>query len=63
MAKVRLLTGMAGIAFSHNRGDVIDCNEAEAARFIASGIAEAVDAPKASRAVKKTKTEKAIRDV
>jgi hypothetical protein len=25
MAKVRLLTSMAGIDFSHNKGDVIDC--------------------------------------
>lgn len=44
MAQVRLLTSMAGIDFSHNTGDVIDCNEAEAKRYIDAGIAEAVNA-------------------
>lgn len=59
--KVRLLTGMAGIEFSHNAGDEIDCNEAEAKRFIEAGIAEPISAPaKVERAVKKVKTRKAV---
>ncbi len=62
--KVRLLTGMAGIDFSHNAGDVIDCNSAEAERFISAGIAEPVDAePKVERAVKKVATRKAVKEV
>lgn len=62
MPKVKLLTSMAGINFSHNAGDVIDCNEAEAVRFIAGGIAEPINVPaqKIERAVKKVKTRKAI---
>jgi len=51
---------MAGIAFSHNAGDEIDCNEAEAARFIAAGIAEPIERAKVERAVKTTKTRKAV---
>jgi hypothetical protein len=62
MAKVRLLTSMAGIDFSHNQGDVIDCNDAEAKRFIDAGIAEAVNSPAPiERAVKKSRTEKAVK--
>jgi hypothetical protein len=62
MAQVRLLTSMAGIDFSHNQGDVIDCNEAEAKRYVEAGIAEALTAPakKVERAVKKVATRKAI---
>ncbi len=60
--KVRLLTGMAGIDFSHNAGDEIDCNEAEASRFIEAGIAEPISAApaKVERATKKIKTRKAV---
>jgi len=58
--KVRLLTSMAGIDFSHNQGDEIDCNEAEAKRFIEAGIAEPITAPKIERAVAKTRTKKAV---
>lgn len=63
MAKVKLLTSMAGIDFSHNAGDVIDCNDAEAKRFIDAGIAEALtsDAPKIERAVKKPRIETATK--
>jgi len=60
MAKVKLLTSMAGIDFSHNQGDVIDCSDAEAQRYVAAGIAEAISAP-IERAVKPSKTEKAVR--
>jgi hypothetical protein len=60
--KVRLLTGMAGINFSHNAGDEIDCNEAEANRFIEAGIAEAISVTpaKVERATKKIKLRKAV---
>jgi len=61
MPKVKLLTSMAGIDFSHNQGDVIDCNDAEAVRFIAAGIAEPVDAVKVERAVQKPYTRKAAK--
>jgi hypothetical protein len=52
MPKVKLLTSMAGIDFSHNAGDIIDCNEAEAVRFISAGIAEPVETAKVERAVR-----------
>ena len=61
MPKVKLLTSMAGIDFSHNQGDLIDCNDAEAKRYIGAGIAEPISAPsKVERAVKKPKTRKAV---
>lgn len=62
MPKVRLLTSMAGISFSHNAGDEIDCNAAEAKRYIEAGIAEAIEAPKIEKAVKKTATRKAVKE-
>ena len=64
MPKVKLLTSMAGIGFSHNAGDIIDCNEAEAVRFVAAGIAEAAEAPvsKVERAVKKRKVQTAVKE-
>jgi hypothetical protein len=62
MPKVRLLTSMAGIDFSHNQGDVIDCNEAEAIRFIQAGIAEPIEAAKPERAVKTRTTRRAVKD-
>lgn len=61
MPKVKLLTSMAGIDFSHNEGDVIDCNESEATRYIRAGIAEAVEVAKPEKAVKKVTTRKAIK--
>ena len=61
MPKVRLLTSMAGIDFSHNQGDVIDCNEAEAVRFIKAGIAEPIEAAKPERAVKSRATRRAVK--
>ena len=62
MPKVKLLTSMAGIDFSHNSGDVIDCNQAEALRFGSAGIAELVDEPKIERASKKRFTRKAVKE-
>ncbi len=52
---------MAGINFSHNAGDEIDCNAAEAKRYIEAGIAEAIEAPKIEKAVRKTATRKAVK--
>ncbi len=62
MPKVKLLTSLAGIDFSHNAGDVIDCNEAEAQRFFTSGIAEPVKEQRIEKAVKKNRGRKAIPD-
>ena len=66
MPKVKLLTSMAGINFSHNQGDIIDCNEAEAVRFINAGIAEVVEQPKPKskieRATKKVEVETAVKE-
>lgn len=64
MAKVRLLTSMAGVDFSHNMGDVIDCADDVAARYVAAGIAEAFASaePKVERAVKKSAVEKAVKE-
>lgn len=62
MPKVKLLTSMAGIDFSHNQGDEIDCSEAEALRYIAAGIAEPVGVQKPEKAVKKAFTRKAVKD-
>lgn len=64
MPKVKLLTSMAGINFSHNAGDIIDCNEAEAVRFINAGIAEVVEKPssKIERATVKRKVETAVKE-
>lgn len=62
MPKVKLLTSMAGIDFSHNEGDIIDCNDAEAKRYIEANIAEPVVTPKVERAVKKRKVETAVKE-
>lgn len=63
MPKVKLLTGLAGINFSHNAGDIVDCNEAEAKRFVEAGIAELAEQPKKiERAVKKQIVRKAIEE-
>jgi hypothetical protein len=62
MPKVKLLTSMAGIDFSHNEGDIIDCNEAEAVRFIAAGIAEPVAVTKVERAIAKPAVRKAVKE-
>lgn len=64
MAKVRLLTSMAGVDFSHNMGDVIECSDETAQRYVAAGIAEAFASaePKVERAVKKSAVEKAVKE-
>lgn len=60
MPKMKLLTSMAGINFSHNAGDIIDCNEAEAMRFVEAGIAEPVE--ERETATRKPKKRKAVKE-
>jgi hypothetical protein len=46
---------MAGIDFSHNVGDIIEVNDAEAVkRYVERGIAEIVKTTKKETAAKKT---------
>jgi hypothetical protein len=59
--RVTLLTSIAGIGFSHNRGDVIEVDDAYSIRLIESGQAEAVDEPVVETAARKTATRKAAR--
>lgn len=64
MPKVRMLTSMAGVDFVHNNGDIIDVTDAEAARFVAAGIAESLGGSdaKVERAIKKVSPEKAVKE-
>lgn len=64
MAKIRMLTSMAGISFVHNSGDIVDVTDAEAVRYIEAGIAEGfgTSEPKIERAVKKAIVEKAVKE-
>lgn len=62
MAKVRLLTSMAGMDFSHDQGDIIDVTDLEAMRYVAAGIAESVVSAPIERAVKKAAVEKAMKE-
>ena len=60
--KVRLLTSMAGADFSHSAGEIIEVDDAYAARMIAGEIAEVVHQPAAvETATKKTATRKATK--
>jgi len=61
--KIKLLTSMAGIDFSHNSGDIIDVDDAEyVRRLVENGIGEIVDQPAAvETAIKKTATRKAAK--
>ena len=53
--KLKLLQSMAGIDFSHNVGDAIEVNDAEAVkRSVERGIAEIAKTPKKETAAKKT---------
>ena len=53
--KLRLLQSMAGIDFSHNVGDEIEVNDADAIqRYVERGIAEIVEPAKKEKANKKT---------
>jgi hypothetical protein len=64
MAKIRMLTSMAGVNFVYNTGDIIDVTDAEAARYVEAGIAEGLGGSdaKVERAVKKTSFEKAVKE-
>ena len=59
--RVTLLTSIAGIGFSHNRGDVIEVDDAYSIRLIESGQAELVDEPVIETATRKPATRKAAR--
>jgi hypothetical protein len=63
MAKIKMLTSMAGINFVHNAGDVIDVTDDQAVRFVGAGIAEAVEGPKTKveQATSKPKVETAVK--
>jgi hypothetical protein len=62
MAKVRLLTSMAGADFVHDQGAIIDVTDVEAVRYVAAGIAENVESVPTERAVKKVTLEKAVKE-
>lgn len=59
--KVKLLTARATATGSENRGDVLDVDADEGQRMIEAGQAELVRAAKPEKAVKRKKTEKAIK--
>lgn len=59
--KIKLLTSMAGINFSHDAGSEIEVDDVTASRYINAGIAEAVRSAPIERATSRTKTEKAIK--
>ena len=61
--KIKLLTSMAGINFSHNAGDIIEVDDADyVRRLIENGVGEIVDEPAAvETATKKTATRKAAK--
>ena len=62
--KLRLLTSMAGIDYSHNTGDIIEIGDTEAAkRYIEKGVAEPLKAAsKKETAAKSPDTNKAIKE-
>lgn len=62
MAKVRLLTSMAGADFSYDQGSIIDVTDVEAVRYVEAGIAENVESAPIERAVKKVAVEKAVKE-
>lgn len=61
--KIKLLTSMAGINFSHNAGDIIEVDDADyVRRLVENGVGEIVDEPAAvETATKRTATRKAAR--
>jgi hypothetical protein len=61
--KIKLLTSMAGINFSHNAGDIIEVDDADyVRRLVENGVGEIVDEPAAvETATKKTATRKAAK--
>jgi hypothetical protein len=61
--KIKLLTSMAGINFSHNAGDIIEVDDADyVRRLVENGVGEIVDEPAAvETATKKTAARKAAK--
>jgi hypothetical protein len=61
--KIKLLTSMAGMDFSHNAGDIIEVDDADyVRRLVENGVGEIVDEPAAvETATKKTATRKAAK--
>jgi hypothetical protein len=65
MQKIKLLTGMSGDRFSYAPGDVVEMDDEQAARFVAAGLADKLDADgnvvaKAETAVAPGVTKKAV---
>ena len=59
--KVKLLVSRASINFVQNAGDVIDVPEAEGKRMIDANQAVLVREEKKERAIKRSKSEKAVK--
>lgn len=59
--KIKLLTSMAGVNFSHDAGAEIEVDAATATRYINAGIAEAVRVEPVEKATTRAKIEKAIK--
>ena len=62
MAKIRMLTSMAGTDFVFEQGAIVDVTDAEAVRYVDAGIAEALVSAPIERAIKKTAVEKAVKE-
>ena len=59
--KLKLLCDMAGIQYSHNKGDIIEVNDVDAAkRYIENGVAEPFAKSKKETADKKVEINKAV---
>lgn len=58
---IKLLVSRSGASGSQNRGDQIEVPAAEGARMIEAGQAELVRAAKPEKAVKRAKSEKAVK--
>ena len=59
--KIKLLTSMAGVDFSHDRCAEIEVNDDTAIRYIEAGIAEAVREAVIEKATIRSKVEKAVK--
>lgn len=58
---VRMLTSLVGPTVAVTTGDVYACDDATAARFIAAGIAEAIQPEVTETAMVAPKVERAVR--
>lgn len=59
--KIQLLVARASATGAQDRGEVIDVSDAEGSRMIAAGQAVPVRAAKPEKAVKRSKSEKAVK--